>query len=253
MAKSFVTYEEMQTAVEILSTMITTDHKRRLVFYRAHQTNRSVRTIRTAIVNLVTDVVTPLHASFLMSGPTNEPLTAMAKWKGFRHALSRFFFMHVARKPVLLELACDRNIELLVKELPELGYLLEFNKYLKRACFTNIAVEDMESRDGWPTSFAWAATVRHEHSVRGLVVDRTLKWSCVRHGDVLPYVLVEANVRKHGVTVKDNGTIQHLSFSLTYPVTDWPKVKELMIDPQVEPLIDMWLCPTFEIQPKRAG
>jgi hypothetical protein len=252
MAKSFVTYEEMQTAVEILSTMITTDHKRRLVFYREHQTNRSVRKIRTATVNLVTDVVTPLQASFLMSGPTNEPLTPMAKWKGFRQALSRFFFMQIARKPALLELACDRNIELLVNELPELGYLLEFNKYLKRACFTSISGYDMESADGWPTSFAWTATARHEHSVRKILVNRTLK--CRVGGDnVVPYVTAEVHISKYGVTVKDNGKIEYLSFALTYPVSDWPKVKELMIDPQVEPLIDVWLCPTFEIQPKRAG
>ncbi|QXO09554.1 hypothetical protein pEaSNUABM11_00130 [Erwinia phage pEa_SNUABM_11] len=253
MTKPFVTYDEMQAAVEILSTMVSTDHKRRLVFYRARQTNRSVRTIRTATVNLVTDVVTPLHASFQMSGPTNDPLVAMAKWKGFRHALSKFFFTCIARKPALLELACDRDIESLVSELPELGYLLEFNKYLKRACFTNISAEDMESRDGWPTSFAWSITARYEHSVRSLMVDRTLKWSSVRSGDRIPYILLEATVRKHGVTVKDNGKIQHLSFALTYPVAEWPKVKELMIDPQVEPLIDQWLCPKVIIQPTRAG
>ena len=99
MAKLFATYEEMQQTVDIMSTMISTDHKRRLVFYRERATNRSVRTIRTAIINLVTDEVTALQTPFKMDGPTNDPLTPMAKWKGFRQALSRFFFTRIARKP----------------------------------------------------------------------------------------------------------------------------------------------------------
>lgn len=249
MAKSFITYEEMQSTVDIMATMISNDHKRRLVFYRERAVDRSVRTIRTAIVNLVTDKVTPLGASFAMDGPTNEPLVPMAKWKGFRLALSRYFFTKIARKPELVLLATDRDIASLVGELPELEYLLEFNKYLKRSCFTNISANDMESKDGWPASFTWSSTHRHDHSVRRVLVERKMKWYVPRLGDGVAKVLVEATVTKYGVTVKDNGMIQHLNFALTYPVTDWPTINDLMVDPQVEPLIDLWLNTT----PKRAG
>lgn len=249
MAKSFITYEEMQSTVDIMATMISNDHKRRLVFYREHAVNRSVRTIRTAIVNLVTDTVTPLQASFPMDGPTNQPLLPMAKWKGFRLALSRYFFTKIARKPELVLLATDRDVASLVNELPELGYLLEFNKYLKRACFTNISGDDMESKDGWPTSFTWSSKHRYDHDVRRVLVERKMKWYAPRLGDGVADVLVEVTVSKYGVTVRDNRTIQHLNFALTYPVTDWPTVNDLMVDPQVEPLIDLWL----RASPKRAG
>jgi hypothetical protein len=83
-------------------------------------------------------------------------------------------------------------------------------------------------------------------------VGRTLKWRA-SGGDNPFRVNVEVNISKYGVTPKDVGKIQYLSFALTYPVADWPKIDDLLQDPQVEPLVDMWLCPTFEIQPKRAG
>lgn len=253
MAKVFATYQEMQQAVDVMATMISTDHKRRLAFYREKATNHSVRTIRTAIIDLTTDEVTPLQASFKMDGPTNAPLTPMAKWKGIRHAFSRFFFTRIARKPELLLLANNRDLDLLVTELPELAYLLEFNKYLKRACFTNIAAEDMESKDGWPTYFTWSSAHRHQHSVRQILVGRTLKWRGNGISSSLPHVNVEVNISKYGITAKDIGKIQYLSFALTYPVSDWPKIDDLLQDPQVEPLVDLWLCPRITIEPKHAG
>lgn len=254
MAKLFASYKQMQESVDVMATMISTDHKRRLVFYREKATNRSVRTIRTATIDLTTGEVTVLQVPFKMGGPTNSPLTPMAKWKGFRQALSKFFFTRIARKPELLLLANNRDLDLLVTELPELAYLLEFNKYLKRACFTNIAAEDMESADGWPTVFKWEATHRYQHSVRPLLVERKLSWASDTRG-FAKSALADIRIAKYGVGVLDNGTIQHVNFALTYPVGEWPKIDDLMKDPQIVPLVDhltSGYAPNLR-KPKHAG